>query len=213
MNLVMFDIDGTLVKSYDFDSECYQSAIFDVLGVKVKPDWGHYQHVTDAGILSEIIESHSLQHEYESIFSEVKKQFILRVSKYISTHEVLPIAGAKNFLSTLVSRGDVKISLATGGWSETAKMKLDAAEINHSDIPLASSCDHYSRIEIMQIAETLSGEHRFKTKTYFGDGPWDQKASKSLSYNFVAVGSRITNSKAIHDYTDPQAALRCIGLE
>lgn len=208
----MFDIDGTLVKSYNFDSGCYQSAVFDVLGVKVNLDWEQYQHVTDAGILSEIIASRSLQNEYESIFTEVKRQFILRVRKYISNHEVLPITGASEFLSTLASREDVKISLATGGWSETARMKLDAADINHSDIPIASSCDHYSRIEIMRVAEIRSGEHRFKSKTYFGDGSWDQKASKSLSYNFVAVGSRITNSKAIHDYSDSQAALRCIGL-
>ena len=212
MHLVMFDIDGTLVKSYDFDSECYQSAVFDVLGVKVNSDWGQYQHVTDAGILSEIIESRSLQNECESIITEVKKQFILRVSNYISNHEVLPITGASDFLSKLASRGDVKLSLATGGWSETARMKLDAANINHSDIPIASSCDHYSRIEIMRVAETRSGEHRFTSKTYFGDGSWDKKASKSLSYNFVAVGSRITNANAIHDYSDPKAALRCIGL-
>ena len=31
MNLVMFDIDGTLVESNDFDSKCYQAAIQDVL--------------------------------------------------------------------------------------------------------------------------------------------------------------------------------------
>lgn len=212
MHLVMFDIDGTLVKSYDFDSECYKLAVFDVLGVEVNSDWGQYQHVTDAGILREIIESRSLQNEYESIFTEVKKHFILRVRKYISNHEVLEITGASKFLSVLVSRRDVKISLATGGWSETARMKLEAAGINHSNIPIASSCDHYSRIEIMRVAETRSGEHRFKSKTYFGGGSWDRKASKSLNYNFVAVGSRITNSKSIHDYCDSQEALRCIGL-
>lgn len=212
MHLVMFDIDGTLVESYDFDSECYKLAVFDVLGVKVNSDWGQYQHVTDAGILSEIIESQSLQNEYESIFTEVKKHFILRVRKYISNHKVWAIAGASDFLSMLASRGDVKISLATGGWSETARMKLEAAGIKCSDIPIASSCDHYSRIEIMRVAEARSGEHRFKSKTYFGDGSWDKKASKSLNYNFVAVGSRITSSKSIHDYSDSQAVLRCIGL-
>jgi phosphoglycolate phosphatase-like HAD superfamily hydrolase len=212
VHLVMFDIDGTLVESYDFDSECYKLAVFDVLGVKVNSDWGQYQHVTDAGILSEIIESQSLQNEYESIFTEVKKHFILRVRKYISNHKVLAIAGASDFLSMLASRGDVKISLATGGWSETARMKLEAAGIKCSDIPIASSCDHYSRIEIMRVAEARSGEHRFKSKTYFGDGSWDKKASKSLNYNFVAVGSRITSSKSIHDYSDSQAVLRCIGL-
>lgn len=43
MHLVLFDIDGTLVESYDFDTECFQAAIQDVLGVTIRPDWGHYQ--------------------------------------------------------------------------------------------------------------------------------------------------------------------------
>lgn len=208
----MFDIDGTLVQSYDFDSECYQLAIFDVIGIKVDTNWSQYQHVTDSGILNEIIVSRSLQDEYQVIFNEVKKQFILRVKNYISNHDVSPIKGAVSFLSALAQRQDVAISLATGGWAETARLKLEAAGINHSIIPLASACDHYSRIEIMRAAEALSGEHTFRSKTYFGDGPWDQKASQLLGYNFVAVGTRINHPKQIYDYTDVQSVLTHIGL-
>ena len=140
--MVLFDIDGTLVESYDFDFECYRSAIFEVLGVEIETDWGQYQHVKDTGILNEIIEDRPLQDEYESIFKEVKKQFTLRIKKYILNHEVLLISRASTFLSYLAQRYDVIIALATGGWSETAKLKLNAAGINHSAIPIASSCDH-----------------------------------------------------------------------
>lgn len=34
VHLVMFDIDGTLVESYDFDSICFVDAVHDVLGVR-----------------------------------------------------------------------------------------------------------------------------------------------------------------------------------
>jgi beta-phosphoglucomutase-like phosphatase (HAD superfamily) len=212
MHLVMFDIDGTLVQSYDFDSECYQLAILDVLGIKIDADWTQYQNVTDSGILSEIIEKQSLQDDHQIFFDDVKKQFIRRVKNHIASHEVLAVEGAANLLSQLDERQDVAISLATGGWSETARLKLEAAGINHHGIPLSSSCDHYSRIEIMRIAEALSGEHAFKSKTYFGDGPWDQKASQTLGYNFVAVGDRTNHPKKILDYTDVQLVFRYIGL-
>lgn len=212
MHLIMFDIDGTLVKSYDFDSACFQSAIYDVLGIEVEPDWGQYQHVTDAGILREIIEGLSLQAESQSIVNDVKEQFVSRVKKYISDHEVLPITGANEFLSHLALREDVVVSLATGGWSETASLKLNAAGINSVAYPMASSCDHYNRIDIMRIAEGLTGPHRFTSKTYFGDGPWDLKASEALGYDFVAVGDRIKHPQSIFNYSDVQAVLSWIGI-
>ncbi|WP_284041440.1 hypothetical protein [Vreelandella olivaria] len=35
MQLVLFDIDGTVVESYDFDTKCFQVAAKDVLGVTI----------------------------------------------------------------------------------------------------------------------------------------------------------------------------------
>ena len=61
MHLVMFDIDGTLVHSYDFDEECYVEAVEEVLGCAVNSDWSKYQHVTDSGILDEIIHNQNLK--------------------------------------------------------------------------------------------------------------------------------------------------------
>ena len=51
----MFDIDGTLVNSNDFDEECYLKAAETVLSVKISSDWENYEHATDSGILNEVI--------------------------------------------------------------------------------------------------------------------------------------------------------------
>ena len=212
MHLVLFDIDGTLVESYDFDTECFQAAIEDVLGVRIGPDWSRYHHVTDSGILTEVIDGLGLQSDSERITAEVKEQFLSRVTGYISCHGVSPIPGAYEFLVHLVARKNVAVAFATGGWSESAKMKLGAAGITFSSIPLASSSDHYSRTEIMRLAERRAGNSHYDSMTYFGDGPWDQKASKTLGYNFVSVGDRITSPKSIRDYTEVDVALGYIGL-
>ena len=52
---MMFDIDGTLVESYEIDSQCFIDAVKEVTGLHVNPDWSKYQHVTDSGILNEIL--------------------------------------------------------------------------------------------------------------------------------------------------------------
>ncbi len=212
MHLVLFDIDGTLVESCDFDTECFQAAIEDVLEVTIGPDWSRYHHVTDSGILAEVIDGLGLQSDSERITAEVKEQFVSRVTDYISCHVVSPIPGAYEFLSQLVARKNVAVAFATGGWSESAKMKLGAAGITFSSIPLASSSDHYSRTEIMRLAERRAGKSHYDSMTYFGDGPWDQKASKTLGYNFVSVGDRITSPKSVRDYTEVDVALGYIGL-
>ncbi|GGC12260.1 haloacid dehalogenase [Marinobacterium zhoushanense] len=212
MHLVMFDIDGTLVESYDFDTECFQAAVKDVIGISVGPDWGRYRHVTDSGILSDIIEQSGLENDRERIFFDVKNQFVSRVEKYISCHDVSPIYGAFDFLSRLVKRQDVVLAFATGGWAESAKMKLDAAGIKLPGIALASSSDHYCRTEIMRVAEIRASKEDYDSKTYFGDGPWDQKASETLGYNFVSVGNRIRSAQSINDYAESDKALRYIGL-
>lgn len=124
----------------------------------------------------------------------------------------LPITGAYEFLSQLVARRDVAVAFATGGWFESARMKLEFAGINIPAIALASSSDHHSRIEIMRLAEMRAAGGRYESRTYFGDGPWDQKASKTLGYNFVLVGNRIDSPQSISDFTEADEALRYIGL-
>ncbi len=56
----MFDIDGTLVQSYEFDEEIYARSVEEVIGSEINRNWSEYKNVTDVGILNEIIELHGL---------------------------------------------------------------------------------------------------------------------------------------------------------
>jgi len=81
-------------------------------------------------------------------------------------------------------RDSVSLSIATGGWEETALLKLQSAGIDVSGIPIASSNDHYARIEIMKMARVKASACESFPVTYFGDAAWDQKACRELGYNF-----------------------------
>jgi len=50
---VMFDIDGTLVESYDVDSKLFVESVYEVTGLSIDANWGRYRNVTDSGILQE----------------------------------------------------------------------------------------------------------------------------------------------------------------
>lgn len=210
MNLVLFDIDGTLVDSHEFDSELYVEAVKQVLGSNVDDDWSMYRNVTDGGILDEIIENAGLNAHRLRIHSQVKTVFADLVSEYLDASKGrLPrIAGAAAFLAELRSRPEVSIGLATGGWEETARMKLRAARLDGYSFPLASSSDALTRVEIMQIAEkrALCGR-KASRRTYFGDGIWDKRASEELGYHFIAIGDKVQHPVRYPDFCRREAIL------
>lgn len=194
MHLVLFDIDGTLVDSDEFDSELYVQAVREVLGIEINDDWSAYRNVTDGGILDEIIDNAGLTVGRARIHFEVKAVFAGLVAEYLDEREGrLPeIEGAGAFLAELRSLPEVSMALATGGWEETARMKLRAAGLDRYSTPLASGSDAFTRAEIMQIAEKRAlGGRQADRRTYFGDGIWDKQASEDLGYEFVAIGDKV----------------------
>lgn len=207
MHLVMFDIDGTLLNSYDQDSECFVLAVEDALGIKIDADWSRYNHVSDSGITHQLIHDFSLQDQNEEIASLIKENFLSRLKKSLSQKSIYPINGAKEFLLTLQSRPDIRLALATGSWLESAKIKLEASGISYSGIPIASASDHYDRTEIMKLAKKLSGDHEYQSVTYFGDGPWDLKAATQLAYDFILIGNRISFTPSFNDYSNAESML------
>lgn len=206
----MFDIDGTLVDSYDMDSQCFIDAVKDVTGLSINSDWSKYQHVTDSGILNEILFSQG-HADSEEVKVKVKQSFLKNLEASIALRPVKEIPGAATFLKRLQSMNNIVVSLATGGWRESAILKLESANINFFSIPLVSSNDHYSKVEIMKLAANRATNNLYPC-TYFGDGVWDKKACSSLGYNFVLVGKKFAHNPSIINFQSTESALACVGL-
>jgi FMN phosphatase YigB (HAD superfamily) len=116
-HLVVFDIDGTLVDSSEFDGQLYAQAIYDVVRVEVDCDWSRYKNVTDSGILDEILAAHQLVGDKEEIHSRVRRELIRRMRRYIEHYpEVLrEIPGAKGLVDLLSSDGDFCVAARERG--------------------------------------------------------------------------------------------------
>ena len=213
MHLIMFDIDGTLVQSYDFDTRCFAQSVEAVLGTRIDTDWGNYPDVTDSGILNSILRDSGIpEADRLTTARDVKDTFIHLVDKYIETHPVEEVPGAARFIHLLENRSDTVLAFATGGWRETAQLKLAAAGIEPGDIPIASASDHHRRVDIMKSAATVAGEEPYDSITYIGDGPWDKTASASLGYRFILVGNRAEHTPSIPDFSEPDKILALLGL-
>ena len=213
MHLVVFDVDGTLVESEDFDGILYAQAIRNALKIEVDEDWSGYRHQTDSGILTEVLDRNGSEGDRSLAHVSVRSEFITLVSGYLAAHgDRLPeVPGARAFVSRLAARPDVAIGIATGGWKETAATKLRVIGLDPDSLSLASGSDAESRVEIMQVAEAraLAGG-AVDRKTYFGNRPWDREASRRLGWHFIGIGPEVKHRTRFDDYSDQESVWKVL---
>lgn len=213
MHLIMFDIDGTLVDSNHFDDALFARSIQNVLGISINGNWQQFTHATYSGILNQIIADNNFDLPAQEILQKVKKHFIQQTEQYLETHGLKEVPGAGQFIASLQSKENVIPAIATGGWDETAKLKLQKVGLDSAECAYASCSDAESRTKIMQVAEqrALKGITP-KQKIYFGDGPWDKIASSKLNYRFVGVGDGVHHSLTIQDYRHPEKIISKLNI-
>ncbi len=190
MQSVILDVDGTLVNSYEVDADLFCRAVTEAIGpVEIRADWGDYVHVTDRGILDQILRDNGLSRD-AGAHAGVRTRFgeLLKAKFRVAPCGQIPGAGV--MLAELREAPGLQIGIATGGWSNTAAAKLTSADLDVNGLPLASSDDHHARIEIMKsCAKRLDESGR--PPVYIGDGEWDQKACAELGWAFVGIGPRL----------------------
>lgn len=198
MHAVIFDIDGTLLESADVDDRLYRRAVETVLGpVRFRESLHHYDYVTDAGILAQVLLDNGLPSDPDPVH-EIREHFVGLVRDHIDDNGPFrEIPGARDMLGALLGAEGVAVAIATGGWGASARLKLETAEFALDGIPIVSADDAWDRVEIMRIAlERLGAE--FDSVTYYGDGPWDRAACERLGWDFVAVGPALGGLDSYH---------------
>ncbi len=198
---VLFDIDGTLLHSAAVDDALYREAVRRILGdVRLRTSLHDYKAVTDTGVLGEILRDNNIPGDP---LDEVRSLFVQLLEQHVVAHgPFVEIPGASEFLRRLDASADHAVAFATGGWRESAMLKLDSAGLTWNGWPLASSNDHHERTGIMEIALSQLGR-AFETVTYYGDGPWDRDACLALGWNFVAVGPELGGLESYSDHEVP----------
>lgn len=195
---VIFDIDGTLLRSAEVDDRLYRDAVRAALGgVRLRESLHDYPHVTDTGILLQVFADNGIDATPASVWA-VQGAFFASLERHIDEHgPFAEVPGARDYLARLEADPHTSVAIATGGWGASARMKLDSAGFDARNVPLASSDDAADRTAIMQLAlDSLSGPH--DDVLYYGDGDWDRRASRTLGWRFRAVGASLDGIRSFH---------------
>jgi len=153
----MFDIDGTLTETMKIDEECFVRSFEDVFGfADIDTDWSHYPRTTDSGIFHDVFTSRIGRSPTAQEVSRFRPHFIQLLAAASSQSPFAPVAGADRLLSRLAQGGSHRVSLATGGWRDSARLKMASAGMCFDDHPAASADDALDRESIYKAFQTES---------------------------------------------------------
>lgn len=202
MHAVIFDIDGTLLESAAVDDDLYRQAVTSVLGpVKLRESMADYEHVSDSGILRQILIDNEMPAQPDPA-ARIILAFVGALQTYIAANGAFrEIPGAREFLTSLRSSPHHYVAVATGGWSESAHLKLRSAAFDIRDLPLSASNREQDRTRIMSAALDRPASE-FASITYYGDGIWDKRACAKLGWHFVPVGPTLGGLERYPDAID-----------
>jgi phosphoglycolate phosphatase-like HAD superfamily hydrolase len=221
VDLVLFDIDGTLTQSQSIDTQLYLRSLSAIFGFEdVDPDWSRYRHTTDSGIVHELCAARLGRAPTAEESRAFRAHFVGAVAAHAAQHPFRQVVGAAEALGSLLRSPACCVGLATGGWGSSAHCKLLSAGIDYDALICASADDAMSRTSIMQIAidRVIRRNGRPDSIVYVGDGVWDARACRQLQLPLIGIAAG-TQAEALRaegacavlpDYADMQAFLTAL---
>lgn len=223
MKYIIFDIDGTLTNTTKIDDQCYMESFESLFGVSIKQvKWSQIENVTDWGITEELVQSKLKRKITEEDIHNLKKVFLSRIQGELNQNKsnFNEIDGASLFYKWLLKDTNFKIGIATGGWEETAVIKLEAIGIDPNSVGFSNSNKFKEREKI--ILDVIDQLHAMSSKKpeeiiYIGDGQWDFETSRSIGVRFIGIDNE-NNGKlksygvreVYRDFQNKEAILKSI---
>jgi|SRR6266516_6560523 len=210
MQLVIFDIDGTLTQTTTADEECFVRSLAEVSGIHdVETDWSRYQHTTDSGIFNEIHEVRFGRPPSSIETSRFRQHFVGLLAQASSEAPFVAIKGAPGLLSRLARSAEHRAALATGAWRDSARLKMASAGLHYDDYPAASSDDAFDRESIIRLSIQRASERYgdLVRTVYVGDGVWDARACHCVGIPFIGIATdgratRLSEEGAVSVFPD-----------
>ncbi len=199
MRLVLWDVDGTLVRCGPIGSEVFDLAIERVLGRHPGPHRVAMSGMTDPLIAREIlafaeVEGSALDDHIAAALVHLERELSLTAGRL--TREGHELVGARTALEALAARDDVVQTLLTGNVAANARTKLAAFGLDPLlDLTIgAYGSDHHDRRELVPIARARA-ERRYSrpfpaSSTWvIGDTPRDLECAQAGGARCVLVAT------------------------
>lgn len=198
--LVLFDIDGTLIRCGKAPRRAITEAMKNVFGTSGNVDQYPFSGKTDSQIIFDVIKGAAIDEKIVlNRLPEAITKYVELLQATLQTGDITIMSGIQTLLDALDQQSQVTLGLLTGNVFEGAKIKLTCAGLhsyffNGYDSIGAFGSDAMNRNQLPAIAvkRALARTGQlFKEKNIviIGDSPYDVLCGKSLNVKSIAVAT------------------------
>ncbi|MGA1191269.1 MAG: HAD family hydrolase [Bdellovibrionota bacterium] len=207
-HIVLFDIDGTLLRAQGAGEIAFQRAFEDVFNTESSWSKLTLHGRTDPDIIDEICETINGRVQTIAEDSYLKERFIFHFEQIIFAHEPFTLMpGVELLLQSLHAQEDVLLGIETGNLQPTAEMKLMRGAIHSYFQSGGYASDARDRKDIVRIAnermKALLRSSESVTVTFIGDSINDILAADANSARSIGVATGGVSLKTYHTHCKP----------
>lgn len=197
MKLVLFDIDGTLLRSDGAGRRALHHALRTTFGT-VGPEDHWFDGKTDPQIIRELMRHERFSDaDIDARIAPTLAHYVerLRVELHDPRHEATLLPGIPALLDALAARADVVLGLLTGNIADGARAKLERVGLAFERFTVgAFGSDHEIRPELPAIAQRRCREvHGCEVAgsdvVVIGDTPADVTCGRGIGARAIAVAT------------------------
>lgn len=197
MRIVLFDIDGTLLRSGGVGRIAMEGALTTVFGSPGKREY-HYDGKTDRQIVRDLMRREGFSdEEIDAQMTELLERYVSGLTRELASgnRTVLLLDGVRELLDALDREAGVVVGLLTGNIHQGARAKLKAAGIDPDRFRVnAFGSDHELRPELPAVAqrrasELLGVDIKGNRLIVIGDTPADIQCGESIGARAIGVAT------------------------
>jgi phosphoglycolate phosphatase len=223
--LLLFDIDGTLLRAQDATRLAMNEAFQSLFNTKKSLADMSFFSWTDLGLFREAAIKLIGRPFNDGEYSAFTKVYTERLQGQLKTCKFYLMPGIAELLPRLSAREDVILGLETGNIESAAWLKLKRGNIDGFFKFGGFGSDSADRAELIQksIERACALENcaiPAENIYVIGDAPYDVSAGKKAGVNTIVVGTGISDQEKVlaekpnhylKDLSDIPAFFQCIG--
>jgi len=225
MNLLVFDVDGTLTATNEVDTRCFARAFLEAFGIALDASWHIYPHRTDSGIICHSFSQHFRRARTAAELDLFRERFLILLESEwrADPRSFAAIAGARRAFTRIARQRNYALALATGGWRASALFKLEKGSVPMVGLPAAFADDATEREEIARIAIDRAIFHyqqAFDRIILVGDSDCDVTTAARLGFGFAGIAADANDAVlrsagaqfVLRDYADFVTFMRTVEI-
>ena len=203
MNVLLFDIDGTLIDAGGAGQAAMEAALAEQFGADRPVTGISTAGRTDRAIAMDLFRFHEIEVN-DAHWSRYLKSYFRLLPNSLHTRSGIVLPGVVALLERLRLRNDVLLGLLTGNFAEGAQLKLSHYGLDHH-FQLGGFGDHHLdrddvAREAYRVVKTRLPDVEPDRVWVIGDTPSDIRCGRAIGAKVLAVGTGIFSSKELEEH-------------